>query len=279
MKTADLHLHTSASDGAFSPAELLSAARDAGLAAVAITDHDTVDSVEAAMGMAPSFGLEVIPGIELSVDHNGAELHILGYGIDFRDRRLLRKLEFLRRVRRDRTRVMLDRLAGLGLDLPRDLISAVPGRAVGRLHIARALMEAGHTSSIQEAFSKYIGSSGPAYAPKSKLTPLESIDLIDSLGGVSVLAHPSDVADEDTIADLAAAGLGGLEVYYPSHRRAQVKRLLELARRHRLLVTGGSDCHGLNKDRVYIGAVKMPYRLVEELKSRFRPPEAKSTRR
>ena len=270
MKTADLHLHTIASDGAFSPSELLGAARAAGLAAIAVTDHDSVESVAPALKLAPAFGMEVIAGIELSAEQDDSEVHILGYGFDFNDRALKAKLTSLRKARLKRTIVMLDKLAELGLDLPLMSVPSNSDRAMGRLHVAQAMLKAGHVATIPEAFRKYIGRTGPAYVPKAKLTPVEAIELIASLGGVAVLAHPFDIGKDELVEELAGQGLGGLEVYYPAHRPEQVQRYLQMARSYGLLVTGGSDCHGLNKDKVLIGSLQIPYRLVEKLKERFR---------
>ncbi len=272
-RKADLHIHTLASDGADSVVQVLEASRREGLAAVAITDHDSVGSVAEAIALGPGYGVEVVPGIEISVDLGETEMHLLGYFIDYRDRELLARLVELRDTRSQRAARMLEILAGMGI--PLDLEELLPGQitgSVGRLHIALALVRAGHVRSPGEAFARYIGNDGPAYVPKLKLEVPEAMEMILKAGGVPVLAHPGQFNRDEMIPGLIDRGLAGLEVYYPSHSRFEVNHYLELARHYGLVATGGSDSHGLNKENVHIATATVPYSAVAELRTRSAPP-------
>jgi len=269
LKTADLHIHTTASDGAFSVSEVLEEARKLGLSAIAITDHDSVEALPRASALAPRYGIELIPGIEISVELEDSEVHLLGYCIDYEDPAFQKRLSDFRKARKERVEKMVKKLNELGL--PLDMDELLPGQmtgAVGRLHVALALYRAGHVKTVPEAFRKYIGLKGPAYLPKSKISPKEAMDMILRLGGVPVLAHPGSLNRDEIIPELVSLGLAGLEVYYPSHNQRQVNHYLELARFHDLLVTGGSDCHGPNKGKILMGSVRIPYDLVERLKEK-----------
>ncbi len=266
---ADLHIHTLASDGADTAEEVLASARREGLAAISITDHDSVEAVSEAVGLAPRYGVEVVPGIEISVELDETEMHLLGYYIDYRDRELCRRLDYLRQIRARRADRMLEILAGMGFAL--DMEALLPGQmtgSIGRLHIAQALARAGHVRSPGEAFARYIGNSGPAYVEKQKIGIEEAMQMILRAGGAPVLAHPGQLDRDELIPDLVDLGLAGLEAYYPSHSRFTVNHYLELARHYGLLATGGSDSHGLNKDNVHIGSATAPYEVVGELRER-----------
>lgn len=269
MKFADLHLHTVASDGALTPAGLLEAASRRGLAAVGITDHDSVDSLPAAIGLFDRYGVEVVPGVELSVEGDGVEIHLLGYYLDFQDPDFQSELCRLKNAREVRARAMLEKLEGLGF--PLDLSEHLPGQmkgTVGRLHIALALQRAGYVGTVQEAFARYIGKKGPAYVPKPKLGPEKALGMILRLGGVPVLAHPGNLGRDHLIPKLVEWGLQGIEVYYPSHSPEETERYAALAKRLKLLITGGSDCHGLNKGELLMGRATVPYEAVEKLKEK-----------
>jgi len=266
VKRIDLHLHTTASDGASTPREVVDSARALGLAAISITDHDSVEALPAAFARSREVGLEMIPGIELSVEVDGSEVHLLGYLFDHRDPGLLQRLEDLRQSRRQRAELMLERLRSLGvdLDMPTIFPDGLPD-SVGRLHIARALFQHGFVGSTQEAFARYIGNHGPAYVPKLTFSLEDALGTIRRLGGIPVLAHPGQLNRDELIPRMVELGLGGLETYYTTHTQFQVNHYTELARYYGLAITGGSDCHGTNKGRVVLGTVPVPYSVLENL--------------
>lgn len=274
MAVVDLHLHTTASDGTFSPREMVRFAVRRGLRVVSITDHDSIDGVAEAIGTARELPrIEVIPGVELSTDVPRAEVHVLGYFIDFHDQALLERLERLRNGRVLRAQRMLDKLAALGVRLDWDRVMELADEgAVGRPHIAQAMLEAGYVSQFKEAFERYIGRKGPAYVEREKLTPVEAVKMIIGVGGVPVLAHPSEVPDlERVLQELIAAGLLGMEVYYGNYRAEEMRRLEAIASEHRLVPCGGSDYHGLGTpDEVLPGEVGPPLEAVEALRSIWR---------
>ncbi len=273
-RLVDLHVHTTASDGAFSPRQIVQMALDAGLSAVAITDHDTVGGVEEAISAAKGTGLSVIPGVEISSDLPKGEAHILGYYLDVHHPDLLELLATLRKSRWDRARRMVEKLGALGMPVSWDRVAAIAnGGAVGRPHVARALMEAGHVSSVQDAFALYIGREGPAYVDRYKLTPVEVTQAVRRWGGLPVLAHPSFVTDlEVLLPTLVAAGLVGLECYYTGYSSDVTASLRRLARTNGLVATGGSDFHGRSVVAgAVLGAVAVPYSVVENLEARRGP--------
>ncbi len=268
MKFADLHLHTMFSDGTYKPEELPDKAAKSGLSCIAIVDHDTVAGLPRALEAAKLSDIEVLPGIELSAEYDGLEIHILGYLIDHKNKDLLKKLDFLKNNRIERVYKMVEKLKGLGVALKaEDVFALSENGTVGRLHIARALLKAGQVKSTAEAFHKYIGDRCPAYFCGFKLTPREAIELIRKAGGVPVLAHPYTLGKDELIAQFVRDGLMGLEVYYPEHTQSMVNFYLKLSQEYRLLVTGGSDCHGEAKPEVKIGSIKIPYALVEKIKA------------
>ncbi|UCB57470.1 MAG: PHP domain-containing protein [Candidatus Omnitrophota bacterium] len=267
MKYADLHIHTNFSDGTFSPQRVIEQARGAGLACIAITDHDTVYAIEPAMQEAEKLGIELIPGVELTAELDDCEVHILGYFIDWQAEWFRKKLEQICDVRKKRALSIIEKLGALGIKLDVDEVMREAGfGSVGRLHIARIMQKEGFVGSIQEAFRKYIGRGCPCYVKRFRLTPGEAIDMIHRLKGLAVLAHPYTLGNDELIADFIQLGLRGIEAYYPEHNKAKTEHYLRLAEKYGLLVTGGSDCHGLGKDRILMGEVKIPYNLVELLK-------------
>ncbi len=267
----DLHLHTTASDGAFLPRQIVQMALDAGLSAVAITDHDTVDGVEEAVAAAAGTGLTIIPGVEISADLRQGEAHILGYYLNTGNTELADLLATLRRSRWERGKRMVEKLGALGMPVSWDRVAAIAnGGAVGRPHVARALIEAGHVSSVQDAFARYIGREGPAYVDRYKLTPVEVTQAVLRWGGLPVLAHPSFVPDlEGLLPRLVAAGLVGLECYYTGYPPEVTAGLIRLTRTNGLVATGGSDFHGRSVVAgAVLGSVGVPYSVVEELEAR-----------
>jgi predicted metal-dependent phosphoesterase TrpH len=242
---ADLHVHTTASDGLHSPAEVTRLAAARGLDAIAVTDHDTVDGIAPALAASRQVQLEVIPGIELSTDYRNFEVHILGYYIDTGYPRLLALLRQLRESRISRAEKMMAKLAALGYKLEPERVRQISGPAApGRPHIARALLEKGMVSSLGQAFDTLIAPGGPAYVDRFKLTPAEAIALIREAGGVAVLAHPGLSGGEDMVYELCGFGLQGLEACHPDHNASQSGRFRCLAGELGLFVTGGSDFHG-----------------------------------
>jgi predicted metal-dependent phosphoesterase TrpH len=268
MKFADLHLHTLFSDGTFSPGELVAEAKAAGLSAIAVCDHDTVEGIPLCIEEGKKVGIEVIPAIELTSEYEGLEIHVLGYFLDYTRLHLVRKLESLRKYRIERVYKITGKLKAQGVDLdPAKVFAIAREGVVGRLHIARALFNEGFVSSTQEAFYKYIGDKCPSYVAGFRFTPKEALNLIKDSGGVPVLAHPYLIRNDEYIQKFINDGIMGLEVYYPEHSQSDVNYFLNLAREHNLLVTGGSDCHGKAKAEIRIGAIKLPYELVEKIKS------------
>ncbi|MGB9660550.1 MAG: PHP domain-containing protein [Moorellaceae bacterium] len=267
-RRGDLHTHTVASDGKLKPLELLQLARDKGLTTIAVTDHDTVDGLGEALAGASLYGLEVIPGIELSTEWEGKDVHLLGYYIDFQGDNLHTFLHRLQEARQQRGLKIVDRLRSLGYELTWEEVSQfVRGKAVGRLHIAQALVAKGFMPSIEAAFAQLLDRGRPAYVPRYKITPVEAVQLIVAWRGIPVLAHPGLIGEDEIIEELAADGLRGLEVYYPLHDREAVQRYQALARKLNLLVTGGSDFHGLSiPDHSELGAATVSEEEIVRLK-------------
>ena len=258
---ADLHVHSSASDGSLEPQEVVRLAAHSGLSAIALTDHDTVDGVPAAARAAAEVGIHLIPAVELTSyidgeDRSGElEVHLIGLFVDTAAPHFVAELERLREVRVARVKKMSEKLRNLGFQLDsEDVLSRALGGSVGRVHVAQEMVQQGICDDIREAFDHYIGADGPAYVPKERLTPVEAIELVRSAGGCPVLAHPGLTEDaEDLLEHLAAAGLAGVEVHCPCHTPEDERRFLDVARRLGLAVSGGSDFHGEAKPRVSIG--------------------------
>ena len=277
----DLHTHSTCSDGSLTPQQLVQEAVRCGLAAIALTDHDTMAGVAEARGAGQELGIEVLAGIEISANHDNQAMHILGYGADpghpgLRD--LIVELGF---IRQQRNTAILDRLDSLGFTLSREELATSATGLIGRPHIARQLMLQGHVGSINQAFQKFLKKSGRAYVPADKFPASETIKIIREAGGVAVLAHPTSL-DKNLkgvpalVAKLVDCGLGGIEVYYPGHSRHICQTLLALATRYHLAVTGGSDYHGSLKPGISLGGAPVmpaiPYQFLEELKAQLEEP-------
>ena len=281
---ADLHTHTTRSDGKLTPTELVRRAGETGVDCLAITDHDSVEGLEEAMAAAREFPkLELIPGIELSTDIPGGEIHMLGYYMDWHDRAFRSRLEELRETRVERSREMVQRLTDLGCPITHERVKEIAGDAsIGRPHVAQALLEKGHIATMQEAFDKYLGRNGSAYVEREKTTPTEAVELICSVGGLPAIAHPNHVGDvkdfDGLLEELARAGMVGLEVYYGTYPDDVRKRLLRLAERHGLIPLGGSDFHALgNEFEGVIGQECAPAESMRRLKELARPELLSST--
>ncbi|HOW42523.1 MAG TPA: PHP domain-containing protein [Candidatus Omnitrophota bacterium] len=266
-RLADLHVHTVFSDGTLTPQELIDRAGGIGLAALSVVDHDTVEGVRPSIDAGRRAGIEVLPGIELTAEYGDLEVHILGYLFDDRHPPLLKQLEQLKQNRIQRVHAMLAKLEAMDIHLAAGQVFALSSSGtVSRLHLARAMVQAGITASLWEAFDKYIGDRGPAYVMGFKLTAQEAIALILEAGGVPVLAHPYALRRNALIPELVAFGIKGLEVYYPEHSPSMVEAYLQIARTYNLVVTGGSDFHGQAKPDVKLGSRTVTYALVEALK-------------
>lgn len=242
---ADLHIHSSYSDGVYSPYQLADMAKAAGITVLALTDHDTLKGLPEMKKAAASVGIGFIPGVEFSARWENRQVHILGYGIDEHNALLLERLADVRNARRSRLEKIINRLYEMGMDI--DVPVPEEGhRAVGRPHIARALVSHGYVKTVQEAFDLYIGEGKPAYQPQTKMTPPEAVELIHQAGGVAVQAHPEEIGDRElALRLLDMLAYDGLEVYHPSVKEKEGADFwLTIARERKLLVTGGSDYHG-----------------------------------
>ena len=280
MARIDLHLHTRYSDGSLTPAEVVDLAHQAGVTALAITDHDIVDGIPHALDAATPLGIEVIPGVELSSRFHEQELHVLGYFFDWQDSTFGDHLAQQRRSRHVRNPQTIERLNALGLELSEEEVKAKAGSdSIGRPHVAQVLVEKGYVQDTREAFDRYLKEGAPAYAPRMLSDTRDVIAWIRNAGGVPVLAHPTWTRCQGEplyrlCAGLKEAGLLGLEVFYSSHNRRQTSRFLELAKRLDLLVTGGSDFHGAANPGIQVGRgkgnLKVPDTLLDPLRQAAR---------
>jgi predicted metal-dependent phosphoesterase TrpH len=244
--TLDLHMHSTASDGTLPVADLMKLAASVGLKTLALTDHDTTAALDQAQQIGAALGLEVIPGIELSADYGGKEVHVLGYFLEYRDATFQQNLEKFRFNRYGRAEAIVAKLGALGLPLDYKRVLEIAGDAAPqRPHIAEALKERGYVATIREAFDRYISNDGPAYVHSERVTVEQAIELINSVGGLAALAHPTYTPDMEAVVELAVqAGVTGIETYYGTYSEETVERILGLAGRYDLVPTGGSDFHG-----------------------------------
>ena len=278
-KLIDLHAHTTASDGALSPTELVEEAARVGLAAVAVSDHDTVEGVAEALEAGKRLGVEVVPGVEFSIKHNtGGHFHLLGLLIDHTDPVLIAALDRVARSRADRNRIIVDKLNKLGMDLTLEEVLAISTRGnTGRPHIGQALVDRGYVADITEAMEKYIGNGRPAYESRYRPLPEEAIQFVHQAGGLAVLAHPVSTTLEGPklkarLAYLQEHGLDGVEVFCPSQDEVFRLEVRAMAESLGLLITGGSDFHGRYKPDIALGFgrgdLRNGYELLERLKER-----------
>ena len=264
---ADLHLHTSFSDGTYSPEELAAHGKRHQLAAMALTDHDTVEGCARMAEACASHGIEFIPGAELTAEWNGVELHLIGYFLDTTNARLLSELAEFQRARQERIHEMVARLNELNIPLDAESVFKLANcRSPGRPHVGRALVQSGFCSNMDEAFDRFLKKHRPAYVPKFKMSAEHAVELIHSAGGLAVMAHPALNRTDQVIPKLVAAGLDGIECFHTKHSAADSRHYLSIAQRYKLLITGGSDCHGMSKGRPLIGTVKLPYEHVTKMK-------------
>ena len=269
MAWIDLHLHTTCSDGLYTPSELLQAVRSTRVIAFAVTDHDTIEGYREVKKLLTGDDPELIPGVELSVLIGERDLHLLAYEFDPDNLELNDALARFREKRNQRGALMVQKLNQQGVAIDFKTVEEVAGgSAIGRPHIAQALFDLGITSHFEEAFHKYIGNACPAYVPKSMLSPDEAIELVHQAGGVAVVAHPFIDDMYVHVERLAAQGLDGVEVYHYAHSRQQRNQLRKLARRLKLIQTGGSDFHGRSYRESQIGAQEVPESILVELHKR-----------
>ena len=279
-KRIDLHVHTTASDGTLSPAQCVEEAARAGLAAIAITDHDTLAGNAEAQARGDELGLEVVPAVEVSAAHGPYIVHVLGYYPDPASEGLAAVLAKLQAERRRRTPRILERLAQLGCPVSAADVDAEAGVGVGvgRPHIAAVMVRKGYVGSAHEAFDRYLATGAPAYVRRAKPSAEQAIAALRAARAVPVLAHPGGIEDagvddvETLVSQLAEAGLEGVEVYYHSHSPGQTAAFARMAARHGLLETGGSDFHGAAKPDIRLGVgrgnLRVPYRVLARVKER-----------
>lgn len=280
-----MHTHTTASDGGLTAEELVAQAASQGIEVLGITDHDTTEGLPAALAEAQRQDITVVPGVEISTVSGREEIHLLGYFVDLDNAELQAMLTRTRKARRERARKMLVQLAKLGLPVEWERVIAFSrnGGSIGRPHVAATLLEAGHVNSWDEAFDLWIGRGRPAYVERYKLSPEDAIKLVRKSGGLSVLAHPyiydrrgqrrESLDLKRWLPRLRAAGLEGIEAYYPNYPRQASRQLLSMAVQHGLLITGGSDFHG-GRLGSGLGNVAVPWAVWEGLQRRHRVMQA-----
>ncbi len=254
MRAVDLHTHSTASDGSYTPTELIDYAHEKGLASIAVTDHDTVAGLDEAIAAGSKYDdLEVIPGIEFSTVNEGKEVHVVGLYIDYKSPVFTKRLEEFRNSRIERNKKMCQKLTEAGLPMDYDeLISAFEGSVLTRAHYAAYMLEKGYIKSRQEAFDRYIGDNCPCFVPRENVTPELAVEIILEAGGVPVLAHPvlyhlSNEKLDALVARMKAAGLMGIEAIYCTYSASDEREIKALAKKYDLLISGGSDFHGANK--------------------------------
>jgi len=280
MNQVDLHTHTTASDGALRPSQLVARAARLALKVIGITDHDSTDGVAEALAAGKTEGVEVIPGVEINTDVPGSEVHMLGYFVDHAHEELGVQLARIRDGRIGRARHMAGKLAEMGAAVPLERILEIAGEgSVGRPHVAQALLEAGHVATYEQAFVQYIGRNSPAYVERMKFSPAEACRLIRRAGGVPVLAHP--VAHDryggivtpfdlhQKLPELIEAGLLGLESYYPGYDAITTEYLLGIARRYGLVGAGGTDFHGIRSGELDLGGIYVPMKVARRLREKW----------
>ncbi len=276
MSRIDLHSHSTASDGSEAPERLPLLAKDAGLSAIALTDHDTVDGLKSFLTACDEVEVEGVSGIEISSRwHFPGEVHVLGYFVDPENREFCQRLEFLQKAREDRNGEMVRKLQYLGIDVSlEEWQQAAGGEIVGRPHLAHLLIEKGVCRDLREAFGKYIGTDGIAFVPKEKLTTAEAVRFIREFSAAPVLAHPGLLRLDteslrNVLMELKDNGLAGVECIHSGHDDKMTRKLLELAIRLELAPTGGSDFHGSHKPHVRLGLPEVPERYLSGLKEKF----------
>ena len=274
----DLHTHTSASDGTLSPAELIALAKEQGIEAVAVTDHDTIEGLSEAFEAGERLGVEVIPGMELSVEYGPGSMHILGLLIDPENENLNKCLTELQHSRSTRNPKIIEKLNELGMPITMKEVEKISGGGqIGRPHIAAVLVKNGHVHNTQEAFDKYLKKRAVAYFERRRLTRAEAADVIHGAGGLLILAHPGTLSVngsdlENLLSELKDSGFDGVEVFYNNHSQLEEDRLMKIADKLEFVISGGTDFHGGNKPSIRLGVgygnMAIPYEVLQEMKQR-----------
>lgn len=235
---------------------------------MALTDHDTVEGCPRMAAACEAFGIEFIPGTELTSEIEGVEVHLLGFFLDIHNARLLKEIADFQRVRQQRIHEIVARINKLNVPLKVESVFEIAScQSPGRPHVGRALVQGGFCATMDEAFERFLKKYRPAYVPKAKMSARHGIELIQQAGGLAVAAHPALNHTDDIIPKLVEAGLDGIECFHSKHTPADSKRYLGFAEKYNLLVSGGSDCHGMSKGKPLIGSVKLPYEKVEKMKA------------
>ncbi len=262
----DLHTHSNASDGSYPPARVVAMAEAKGVSVFSLTDHDTLEGIPEARARADDAGIRFISGVELSVAEGGVDVHLLAYGFDPSDPVLRAAIGRYRDGRRERARKILARLKGLGIRISMDEIEEIAsGAAIGRPHVAEALLRGGHVEVFDEAFHRYLGHHAPAYVPKPVVTLEQASSIVRDAGGVTILAHPGSLNRDHLIPAMARRGLDGIEVWHSKHDEADIDRYRGFAQLHGLLMTGGSDYHGERTPDLTVGCVPVPSSILPPL--------------
>jgi len=271
MKYCDLHIHSTASDGTFTPEKIARRAKNYRLSGISITDHDTVNAVKEGQVIAERYGLDYIPGLEISTSELEGRMHILGYFIDIENKDLHGLLARLIESREQRVKAIIEKLDALGiLCTVEDIERITNGATIGRPHIAEHLVKIGAVDNIWEAFDLYLAAGKPAYVRKWAPSPKEAIEVIHGAGGLAVAAHPG-VTDGmmDYIPELVEFGIDGIEAFYPFHKQEDQERARQLAEEYNLVITGGSDCHGTRRGEPLLGVFKVRYECLLKLRERW----------
>jgi len=268
---ADLHIHSICSDGTLSPEKIIRRACKAELKAISITDHDNIDAIEPAMTFCKQYGIEYIPGVEISSGHGKNEVHFLGYFFDHRHKILNEYIKYFQNEREKRARKIIEQLRKMGINIGWELVlqkTAHQG-AICRPHIAHVLVEEGYVHSYHEAFHKYLGDNCPCYVPKYKIKPAEAIQIINQAGGICFIAHPGVKLNEYSVLKLIKLGVEGIETVHPRHSTDEIEYYRKLIQKYNLLESGGSDFHDDRKQNSVFGKYTVPYDVIIKMKKRL----------
>lgn len=271
----DLHIHTTCSDGTYSPEEVVELAREKNLEVIAITDHDTIDGVERGAKKAKEFGIEFINGIELSTNYQGKEIHILGYFLNLKDEKLVNKLQELRNQRITRTDEIIEKLKEFRIEISKEeVMKEVKGDLISRTHIASVLLKKGYVNTRKAAFRRYLGDRGAAYVPRKNFTPMDAVKLLKENGALAFIAHPKLIpwGEKKTfklVDELKSMGLDGLETYYPSFSEIDKVYYKKMCEKRGMIPSGGSDFHGGNRKNISLGIANVQNEVYENMLKRF----------